>query len=334
MRTVVGIDIGFDALKVVGLGRQGKTWRLIGLNSAGIPAGSWDTVELKNQAEIAKVIRSALRSAKPSSINAKEAMVALPESVIFAGVIAVPKLPSNELKKTVPFEAAEKLSINLEEYHLDFEVSSSKCQPSDQGLAGKAGSKPKTASDPDKVTVFAVAAKQTLVKSVIELCRLAHLELAGLDIKPGAIVRAVVEKEDGRPRLILDLGASATGASVAEGQSLRLVSTVPLGTRAMVKNQADPLSDFRSNGTAIFDEVVHLTKFFENRACPGAKIEEVLLTGGGSNIKGIVELFQEQTGLKTRINNPFSRVNLDHYPLGQEIAVTYSEAVGLAMRDN
>lgn len=351
MSTILaGVDIGFDSIKVVGLQHRGRSFRLVGLNHATISPGSWDASELKNREEIAKTLATLMRTSKPAGISTKKITLALPESVIFSGTFAVPLLPPKELAQAVPFEIAEKLSINLEEYHIDYEYTNSSCQPMTEGAVtkpaeakkekekGKKGEPEKPTATPTAgaeeaaTAIFAVAAKKTLVQSILELGELAHLEIVGLDIKPGAIGRAVVKPNDKQIRLIIDLGASATGVSVVEGQSLRLTSSVPLGTKSLGDDPTHTLKMFQAKAEPIFDEVLHITKFFENRVCPGMKIEQIILTGGGSNIEGISNEFLTQTGLPTVTGEPFSQIDTHHFPIDPQLARTFADAAGLAMR--
>jgi type IV pilus assembly protein PilM len=349
LSSVIGIDIGYETVKVIGLDQRGKRWRLRGMNIVLIPVNSWQTEILANQEEIAKIVVDALRLAKPAPISGKRAMVALPESVIFSGTFTMPLLSDTELAEAIPFELAEKLSINLEEFYFDYEVVTTKCKPLDPKSVGTVNSKTdKTTESKTKdneksrednplpaegLTVFAVAAKKTLIQSVIELAEHAHLELTGIDIKPGAIARAVIGKNDSRPRAILDLGAGSTGASIVEGQSIRVTSTVPWGVKTLLDKQLTP-EQLQKEFSPVFDELIHITKFFENRVCPGIHIEEIILSGSGTNIPGILEVFQQQTGLPAKVGSPFGLVDTHHYPISSRFSHTFADAVGLAMREN
>jgi type IV pilus assembly protein PilM len=346
LSTTIGIDIGFETVKVIGLDKQGKHWRLKGMNIAPIPVSSWQTDALANQDAIAKTIVDALRLAKPAAITGKRAMIALPESVIFSGTFSMPLLSQAELAEAIPFELAEKLSINLEDFYFDYEVVTTKCKPLDPKAAIAEPAKDSKKSKDDKgktkapeeepitqdgLTVFAVAAKKTLIQSVIELLEQANLELSGIDIKPGAIARSVIGKNDDHARAILDLGAGSTGASIVEGQSIRVTSTVPWGVKALLDKQLTA-EELQKEFSPVFDELVHITKFFENRVCPGIRIEEIILSGSGTNIAGVVEVFQQQTGLKARVGSPFGLVDTHHYPVSTRFSHTFADAVGLAMR--
>ena len=317
-KNVVGIDIGLDTLRVASLS-FGNPNRLIGLNAVSIPPSSWSPETIKNIDILAKAIDMALFSAKPSKINTKYAMIALPEVAVFSGAMSINCNPK-DLATAIPLNAAEKLSINVEDYYLDWEKGNTE-------LCLNTGVKSK---NPTQV-VFVVATKKTLVNSIIELLKKANLEVGGIDVKPGAIARAVASN-DHISRLIVDLGAGTTGISVTIGTSLCLISTVPIGTKSIVVNPILTAQDYRNKFGSIFDELVHSTKYFENRLCPTQKIKEVILTGVGSNIPGIDNLFKRETGINTRIGNPFSKVDTHHFPLPKELANTFSDAVGLAMR--
>lgn len=330
------------------LQRHGSRFHLKGMNVVPIPRESWTIDSLKNQDQLIKAVHLALTNAKPSAISGHHVMIALPESVIFSGTFALPIMPEKELKQALPFEIAEKLSINLEDHYIDYETTDSVCRPIQEALTDKTTDKTATtkAERPnakpvpadsthtgDNLTIFAVAAKQALIQSVIDLCNEAKLELAGIDIKPGAVVRSVAAKEDHIARLIIDVGASTTSVSVAEGRSLRLTSSIPLGIKnAGDENTPDILTKFQEKAGPIFDEIVHTTKFFQNRVCPQLSIREMILTGGGSNVQGMAELFQKETGLPAKLSNPLALIETDRYPITEDLARTFAVAAGLAMR--
>ncbi|MEK7548618.1 MAG: pilus assembly protein PilM [Patescibacteria group bacterium] len=318
----IGLDLGYDTVKVIGLTKKGRLWRLVGLATATVPTDSWSQETLKNGPEIAKILTATLRGAKPAALTERKLTVALPESAVLTTNLTVPRMPPEQLAQTVPFEVAQKLSISPDEFTVDYETTDSVCKPLDEK-----GGQPTIA----QVMIFAVAAKKTLIQSLVEICGQAHLELAGVDIKPGAIVRSVVPSDDRGPRLVIDLGANSTICTVAEGQKLRVLSSVALGTHS-TQTTRDDLVGFQTKAEPIFDEVVHLTKFYENRVCPGAKIQQIILTGGGSNIRGVDELFSRETGLTTVIGNPFKLIDSHHFPIPAELNHTFADAIGLAIR--
>lgn len=368
-KTVLGIDIAYEALKICALTYNGSSYRLVGLSYAPIPKDSWTADELKNREEIVKVLNDSIKSAKPNAIDTKLTMIALPENAVYSATFSMPIVSKNELLQALPYEVGERLSINPEEYYLDYETLSSACQPlgdtinalgtpSAGGLAAptppvgvnakdkktllKTAAAPVTNDPPlPKPTgepeaphqaIFAVAAKRTLVESVMEFCKSADLNLAGIDIKAGAIVNALIATDDHKMRLVVDLGASTTGVTIAEGKSLHLISSVPLGTKGLGDNMTGELEQFKAMASPIFDELVHATKFFENRMCPGRKISEIVITGGAASITGIVEFFEAQTGLKTVIGNPFSQIDTHRYPIPDGMIHKFADSVGLAMR--
>lgn len=341
-RVVVGVDIGHETVKIVGLERLGRKYRLQGMHLANIPPGSWKADRLNNIDEIAKTVEAALRIAKPHAVSSRQAMIALPESVIFSATLTMPDLPKDDLEKALPFELAERLSINPDEYQIDYEKISGRCVPINQipttkqtgQDSAKVSKEPagNTAPAQALIALFAVATKKSLVSSLVELCQKAHLDLSGIDIKPGAIIRSVVPNNDQKARIVVDMGVGGTGASVAEGQSLRVTSTVPWGTHTIAQSIVDPVPDLRERLSPIFDELVHISKFFENRVCPGLKIEELIISGTGAGIPNVAEVFQKETGLLTTLAEPFKNIDTHHFPVPLELSHTFADAIGLAMR--
>lgn len=325
-------------MKVVSLQSAGKQFRLVGLGLTSIPNNSWSTTELKNQEAIATAIESVRQQSKPHPIASRQIVVALPESVIFSSSFATPRLTPTELAQALPYEIAYKLSIDLESHYLDYETVSSQCRPVEQlALSPKKTAKrvdqiATAAPTSDQVMVFAVAAKRSLIDSIVQMCDRHNLELVGIDIKPGAIARAIIPNDDQKIRLVVDLGAYTTAISIIEGQSVRLVSSLALGIDSVSKTGRASSQDIQANYGPVFDEIVHASKYFENRLCPNISLSEIVLIGGGSNISGIERIFQEQVGVPTRLGNPFQLVTTGRYTIKADVARTMADAVGLAMR--
>lgn len=343
MSTIVGVDIGYETVKIIGLERAGSGWRLRGMNLVSIPSNPWQADKIDHQKEIAEAIDKALKTARPQAINGRQAMVALPESVIFSATFATPELPPAELKEALPFEIAEKLSLNVEEYQLDYETLKTRCRPIENQASAPAAkavkidtvktkAAAKVAPTTRQLTIFAVAAKRSLINSVLELCREARLDLAGIDIKPGAIARSVVKTDDGKARLMIDMGVGGTGVSIVEGKSLRVTATVPWGTHSIAAKITGPVEGLREKAAPVFDELVHVSKFFENRICPRVRLEEAIISGTGASIPKIIEVFNKETGLPTRLAEPFAHIDTHRFPVPDEMSHTFADAIGLAMR--
>lgn len=336
---ILGVDIGYQTAKLIGLEKSGKLWHLRGMSVVSIPSNPWQADKIIYQEEIANAIQDGLRQAKPHPIRSRYAMTALPESVIFSATFATDKLPEKEMAENLPFEIAEKLAINLEEYQIDYEALKTRCQPTDTEAAGSSAKlvskdAPTAAKEIiTKQTIFAVAAKRSLIESLIELHRKAKLELAGIDIKPGAIARSVIEKDDGQARVIIDMGVGGTGVSVTEGQNLRVTATVPWGTNILGSDVTKiSAADLTGKIAPVFDELSHVIRFFESRVCPALRIKEIIISGTGASIPNIKEIFAKESGLTVRLAEPFGRINTGDFPVPELLSHSFADVVGLAMR--
>ncbi|MEX2361744.1 MAG: pilus assembly protein PilM, partial [Patescibacteria group bacterium] len=123
------------------------------------------------------------------------------------------------------------------------------------------------------------------------------------------------------------------GASIAEGKSLRVTSIIPWGTNVIGENINGPVENLRATAAPVFDELIHITRFFENRVCPGVKIKEIIISGSGANITNLADTFKQETGLPTKLANPFAKIETSHFEVPKQLFHTFSDAIGLAMRD-
>jgi len=337
--TVIGLDIGFETVKMVSLTKTGKRWRLNGMAIGPCPKDSWKPDQLENIEEIAEAVRVTMRQGKPHAISGHDVMIALPESVIFSGTFSTPHMEAPELQHALPLLIAERLSIqNIDDYYYDYEKIAGQCNPVSNKPEQKGEQETVKDSETEDdgtetITIFAIAAKKTLVDSVVEMCHKSGLRVAGIDIKPGAIARAVVDADDSKPRLIIDLGVGGTGASVVVGKNLRVTSIIPWGTNAIGKNIIGSVDDLKTKAAPVFDELVHITRFFENRVCPGTKIQEIIISGSGANITNIPMVFKQETGIPTKLADPFTCVDTGRFPVPKDLSHTFSDSIGLAMRD-
>ena len=64
------------------------------------------------------------------------------------------------------------------------------------------------------------------------------------------------------------------------------------------------------------------------------RIEKIILTGGGSNLAGVVSYIAKHFGLETAVGNPFVRTVYPAFlePVLREIAPNFAIATGAALR--
>ena len=159
---------------------------------------------------------------------------------------------------------------------------------------------------------------------------------------------------------LLNIGASAININIVRGDQSLFTRDVPIGgnayTEALQKDFQIPheVADLLKRGQsaegldptqtgpslqmvteAVLLEVQKTLDFF--RGTTGADhIDLLLVTGGGSQVTGLVEALQERLGYPVEFLDPFKTVSFDAAKFGvpvlSEAAAAATVAVGLALR--
>ena len=192
----------------------------------------------------------------------------------------------------------------------------------------------------------------------------ARLEPVGIDLNPFALVRAVgtvegLNLETPGDEAVVDVGAHVTNICVHDRGITRFVRILPTGGRDITLAIArglgvdDEVAERLKRGEDVeggpasqevervalsragtfVDEIRSSLEFYTAQV-PGAKIGHVLVTGGGSKLRGFLELLQERIPVKVDRGRVFERVKseLDLPPEAMEDAEpVLAVAVGLAI---
>lgn len=317
---VLGLDIGFETLKLVELERNKKDVFLVG--SIEIPLK--DRILLKDKFKdktgTANLIKEACRKAKPYPIKARRIVSALPETFVFSKTIQMPKMSEEEYKNAVPIEAAQYLPIPVEEVYIDYQI---------------------LIVHPDEplVDILVVASPKKLVDDYVEMTKIAGLELAALETKPIAVGRAVAASSVINGTIIAEIGTELTRISIWDNNSIRLISSVSTGKNQIIESMGliqgatndEPNADKADQNVClaisnISNEIINAIKYHQNRDYNPKPITKLLLCGTGSAIPGVSEILSLQTKIEAEVVSP--RLN------GKDkLGTNFITAYGLALRN-
>lgn len=346
---LLGIDIGSTAIKLVELGPcagngQGPI-QLTAIARELVPANAVVDKKIADIAQVGQAIGAALRH---SGSKTRRAAVAVAGSAVITKVLSFSaELSDAELEAQIQLEADQYVPYPLEEVNLDFDV------------VGP------TAGTTGMVDVVLAASRQENVDD-----RVAALELAGLsaeivDIESNAVENAcglllteAQEDQTGAPRLtaVADIGATTTTLHVLRGSQNIYTREQSFGGQPLIEEiqrregcgrdeafavlasgpillelQTEVLTPFQH---ALSRQLARALQFFYSTSSH-SRVDELLLTGGATQIPHLQRLIADQLSLPTRIADPFAgmtlaadldRERLDH------LRASLLIAVGLAMR--
>ena len=318
---ILGLDIGFETLKLVELNKRGKNIELVGYAEAPLTERILEKDRFKNKSAVATMLKEACRRAQPNSIFAKKIVTALPETFVFSKTVQMPKMSQEEYIKAIPAEAAQYLPIPPEEVYIDHQI---------------------LINHPDEpmADILLVAAPKKLVDDYVEMCKLAGMELVALETKPIAIGRAVSIQEKLEGIIIAEVGTEVTRLSIWDGNQIRLSTAVSVGknqifdavgftryTDEQLEITPAKTEELSSVTAPIVDGILSAIKYHQNRDYKPKPIKKLILCGSGAKIKNINAYLTSETKLECV---SFSPKIEGKYKLGPE----YMTSFGLALRED
>jgi len=365
-----GLDISDLSLKIIKLKKKKGGLSLASFGETEVPAGIIEGGEIKNEDNLAKIIKEAVNKVKGEKLKTKYVIASLPEEKSFLQVIQLPKMTEEELKKAIRFEAENYIPLPIEEVYLDFQI----VQPLYNHL--------------DHLDVLIAALPKKTVDPYVASIKKAGLMPAVLEIESQAIARALIKNEvSPSPILLIDLGATRTGFIIFSGYSLRFTFSIPVSSQKLteaisktmninlfeaeklkrkyglevrekvsfrkkikgIKFEKEITEDkriFNALIPSIIDLIEQIKKYLDyyqthmghEHLFPDSKelVKKILLCGGGANLKGLSEILSLGLKIPVVMGNPW--VNILPEPLKEvprlpyEKSLSFTTALGLALR--
>lgn len=318
----VGLDIGFNTIKIVELKNSLGKISVTGSNLVGIPAGAVNKNGINHKDVLAKAIIDATRRSQPSPISQRVINTALPESLIFSKIISLsPEIKPKEIEENVLVEVAELLPWPIAESYIDWQTLPKQTNKKDEPY-----------------TIYIVAALRKLVDDFMEVISMAKFELGTIETKPIATCRALVEKHETSTIMLCDIGAEHSSASIIKKGIIRFSSTISIGANASyytykgMEKYLMKTPKVEQTAIPLVDNILNNIKYYKTRISSKDPITEIRLSGGGSNLPDIEKIIFEKTKIPTVIGN--ASVNFNDKSLYDPQALQiFTVSIGLALRE-
>jgi len=347
-----GLDISAHSLKIAQLKEKGvfsPELTLAGYNSTPIPEGAIQKAMVVDQDALCRTIKKGY--SKAENINTNFVSVSLPEQKAFLEIIQMPKMSKEEIKESVKYEAENYIPMSMEDVYLDSEI----ITPTESNL--------------DHTDVLIVGFPKKIVDPYINCLEEAGLRPVNLEVETQAMARALIKDFVSRkPLLIVDLGATKTTIMVYSGRALRFTAYIPISSRQFTRVISERLDidwekaekmkiEHGLSGSEEAQEISNALQpiltdlerqisehmeyyknhdFHEHLLDKKEEINKVLLTGGGSNLKGLPEALSSRLGVPAEMGNPWVNIlgeDLRQVPkMSFEKSSKYTVALGLALR--
>lgn len=355
-QSVLGIDIGSSAIKVVQIKRKRgravlETYGELALGPyAGIEVGRSTNLPTE---KIIEALRDILKEAKTTTV---ESGVALPLSSSLISFITVPPVPEKQLGEVVALEARKYIPVPMNEVMLDYSVIPREDSYPPEDTEQKSGSVVNTTQKQTQ-DVLVVAIHNEYVSNYQSIVTNTGLRTSFFEIEIFSSIRSVVEQGVSSV-MIVDMGARATKLYIIERGLLKASHIVNRGaqdiTIAISKSLSISISEAENikrvyglKGGPEYKELTEIITvnldyiFYESNTVMQSyqrkyskNISKVILTGGGVLLKGFLDLAKISFQTEIIYANPFGRLETPAFFSEQltEAGPEFAVAIGCALR--
>jgi len=335
---MLGIDIGTNTIKVIDLVKGPNLWDIKASGLIGFQGPSPDMLNDSKEYENFASVLSKL--VEKIGVKGKEAVVSIPEPLVFTRVVKFPRLSDEEVNAAVKWEAEQYIPIPISEAIIQHSIIDNS----------------ETSSD---VKVLLIAAPKSVVEKYVKVVRMAGMNVVAAETEMIALSRSLSPVSG--TILLLDMDVKSTNMAVVSNSKLLSSRSIPIAGEAFTRAVSQGLGVNEKQAeeykkvygmvpnklegkvrnliapvmSSIVDEIKKAVHFSQTEF-PVGNPESVVMTGSSSIIPDLAVYLTENTGLETIMGNPFQKVNMDEDSRKSLLPYVsyYSVAVGLAMRED
>jgi type IV pilus assembly protein PilM len=316
--TIVGLDFGRGVIRAAEVsGAASSRPTLVRYHQIAVPTTAISRGEVLEPETVVAALKQLWHQA---GFKSRKVIVGVGNARVLVRELAVPRMPMNRIRETLPFQVQDVLPVPANEALLDF-------YPVSEG-------------DEDGKPVIhglLVAAIKESVLGVVEAVEKAKLVPVDVDLIPFALTRSLLTGPTAQGSIALvHIGAETTMVTVAVNGVPHFVRIVQSGgddiNRALVSRlgmdeyQAEQIKrrfglatqgagpELRPAFEVIYEATGDLVVAIRNTLSfylssrPGSTVERIVLSGGGAELNGFATALADATRLPVRAPAPLDRL--------------------------
>jgi type IV pilus assembly protein PilM len=354
-----GMDLSDLSVKVIQLHNDGFRDKIVAFSDQDIPNGCIEDGKIINKEKAIRAIKSAILRAGPKKINTKKVICSLSESKVFLRILSIPHMAEEEIGEAIKWEIEASIPLSIDQVYYDWQLIGS--NKSSQSVLTVAVARDVV----DELVEILEAAGLEVYGLEAESVAMARSLVLQQKKQKKELSRGDKEKDADAHKdvaLIVDLGAQRTGFILTEGNIPFFTSSVPFssfGITSMISRilgisnedaekikvtqgmSACSINDNLNESMGAYleslaTEIEKSIDFYQSidKMDHSSKVEDIIICGGGANLKGIIPYLVKRLGRKIQVCDPW--VNFDfgnNLPIiNKEKASQFVTAIGLAMR--
>lgn len=351
------LDISNLSLKIAKLKKGRGYLELESLGLLKIKKGIIKNGEIKDEKKLIEAIHNAIGEVKGNKLKTKYVACCLPEEKSFLEIVKMPIMSDKDLKSAIIYEAENYIPLPIEDVYLDFEILSKNIDKKEMEVLlaalpkkvvdpyisclRRAGLKPLFLELESLAIVRALINKklssQTILLIDLGLTRTGFVVFADGCIRFTSSISVSAEN-------FTDIIAKALNISVSRAEALKITHGLSGKVKFKMDNKKITKSVergrvFEALIPALADLVQQIKKYVRYYGTHVAlgdnkKIEKILLSGGGANLKGLKELLSVELGIPVEFGDAWTNVapekHKEREKLSKSGVLAYTTALGLA----
>ena len=340
-RGLVGLDIGSSSVKAVELTGKPGSLSLVNLGFEGLQPDTVVDGQIMELNDVSGVISGLFAS---HQFKTDRVAAGVSGSSVIVKNIIVPQMTREELEESIDWHAEEHIPFEISDVSLDYQV---------------------VGSGADSLHVLMAACKRDFVANLKQAIQLAGKQPAVIDVDAFALQNCYevnYEPSDSLAVALLNIGASTMNINILRGVRSVFTRDVSVGGNqytsllqkelGLTYEQAELVK--RGNAVAgsyegvdidgaletVSDmlalEISKTFDFYRATADDDGSVQKILISGGGSKLRGLPEYLSNRFEIPVERLDPFRRINFDARRFDpdymREVVPEMAVAVGLALR--
>lgn len=346
-KSVLGIDIGSSSIKLVQLRKEKEVAVLETYGELAL--GSYADQEVGQVVKLSsETISEALKDLlKEADVTTKECGLSIPYSSSLVSFIEVPNVSEDELEEMIPIEARKYVPVPISEVMLDWYVI-----PEEPGTESG-----KKREERDRINVMLVAIHNENLEEYNRVISQTELSFHFYEIEAFSTVRAVLG-QGVEPVMIMDMGAGLTKMYIVERGVIKYSHSINKGSQGITESLARSMNvtkaeaektkresglEAENRGEGLGGSAEVTLNYILNEANKvlisyqkenHKNVNEVILTGGGALLKGLLEKAEENLDAEVSLADPFSKVKSPAFleDTLKEAGPAFGVSIGVALR--
>lgn len=340
-RGLVGLDIGSSSVKAVELTGKPGALSLVNLGFEGLQPDTVVDGQIMELNDVSGVISGLFAS---HQFKTDRVAAGVSGSSVIVKNIIVPQMTREELEESIDWHAEEHIPFEISDVSLDYQV---------------------VGSGADSLHVLMAACKRDFVANLKQAIQLAGKHPAVIDVDAFALQNCYeinYEPSDNLAVALLNVGASTMNINILRGVKSVFTRDVSVGGNqytsllqkelGLTYEQAEQVKrgnaapggfegvDIDNALETVSDmlalEISKTFDFYRATADDDGSVQKILISGGGSKLKGLPEYLSNRFEIPVERLDPFRRISFDARRFDpdymREVVPEMAVAVGLALR--